>query len=78
MTEPTAIIRMKRVVYGKPDTPKEKREYSLGVGHPVGFASEIAKAFADLKVVEEIQLLNHDNSLDQKIIYKEDRTYDIV
>jgi len=57
MKQPQRItVPLMRVPYGKKETPLEKREYTMGVGQPVGTIKEFEEFFEDIPVKLEVPL----------------------
>jgi len=48
-------VTLKRVCYGREDTPVDKREYTMGAGQPVGTIKEFEEHFKDKDVKFNIE-----------------------
>lgn len=63
-------LTLNRVCYGSDKTPLEEREYSLGIGYPVGTLSEIKTAYVGYGYDEILLMDKAGSELEQKITYK--------
>ena len=60
---------MKRVIYGKSDTPMEKREYTIGQGSPVGTREEIREAYRETDIKQGLLTDVYGKNIEQGIVF---------